>query len=88
MSEITTPITVNPDPMISQLATAGRYLLTIIGGYAIARGWLDAGAVEFITAIALTVVPLAYGVWATWEERRLLVLAAEAAPDLIARVAR
>lgn len=88
MPEVTTPITVNPDPMVSQLATAGRYLLTIIGGYAIARGWLDAGAVEFVTAIALTIVPLAYGVWRTYRERRLLVVAANAAPDQVARVAR
>ena len=86
MSEIITPMTVQADPIVEQLGTAGRYLLTIIGGYAIANGWLDAGAVEFITAIALTIAPLAYGVWRTWRERRRLVVAANAAPDSIAVV--
>ena len=86
MTENDTPMIINADPMPAQLATLLRYVLTTLGGYAIAKGWISGDALEMVTSITLVAAPMLYGIWWTRQNKSNLVRAGSAAPDCIAVV--
>jgi hypothetical protein len=86
MTDPETPMMVNADPLPAQLATLLRYVLTTLGGYAIAKGWITGDALEMVTSIVLVAAPMLYGIWRTQRNKADLVRVASAAPDSVAVV--
>lgn len=81
-----TPMIVTDGTIDGQLATLGRYILTIAGSFALGRGWIDGEALQAITGILTVAAPMAYGIWKTHVSKRQLINVASAAPDVVARV--
>lgn len=86
MSATTQPILVNGETLPAALAAGLRYLIAMLGTYAVGRGWVQPENVEGIATVLLTAATVAYGVWRTRQKQAQLVVAAEAAPNTVARV--
>lgn len=78
------PIQVDSNTM--PLAAAARYLVTILGTFAVARGWVDADNVDGIITALVTLGTVGYGLWQTHQRKVQLVATASAAPDSVAVV--
>jgi uncharacterized membrane protein len=77
------PIVVG-SPVSEQLGQAIRTLLTALGGYAVAKGWISHDLLSAIVPVVLILVPLAWGqfrVLKTNSERKVM---ASALPDSVA----
>lgn len=87
MSETpTTPILVDPNALPAIGAVVLRYALQALGGFLVARGWIDGDAVEAIVSGSLVVVPMAYAAVRASRNRAKLVTIAAAAPNDVAVV--
>ena len=86
MADPQTPIIVSDGTATPTLGALLRYLLTAIGAFAIGRGWVTDETMQAITALATVVAPTAYGIYLSWKNKRKLIVAAEAAPNTVARV--
>jgi hypothetical protein len=82
----TEPIIVNPSSTAGQAGTAARYLLTAAGAWAIGKGYITDQTLQAITTLVTIIAPAAYGMWRTYHSKRQLVVAADAAPNSVARV--
>lgn len=82
------PIIVTDATLGDTLATAGRYLMTAGGAYALARGWIDSALLELIVGLVTIVAPGIYGAWKARTNKRKLITAADAAPSAVAQVVR
>lgn len=80
------PIVVNGQTLPGTLAAALRYLIAMVGTFAVARGWVDTAAVDGISTVIVTIATVVYGLWKTRNTREKLVTAAEAAPNSVAIV--
>lgn len=82
----TNPIVVNPDQTMAQLGVAIRYALTAVGGYMVAKGWLEDDLLQIIVNVAVMLGPIAYAAWRSQQQKRALVKIAEYAPNDVAVV--
>lgn len=82
--EIERPIQVSA----STLPAAGalRYLLVMLGTFAVGHGWVDAENVEGIVTVVITIGTAIYGLYRTWDTKAKLVVAGNAAPDSVVQV--
>jgi hypothetical protein len=80
------PIVVNGQSLPAVLAAALRYLIATGGTFAVARGWVDPENIEGIATMLITVATVAYGLYRTRKKQQQLVVAADAAPNSVARV--
>lgn len=86
MPEPTQPIIVGESALPTTLAAALRYAIVTGLTYAVGRGWIDADNVEGITAALIAVAVAGYGLYKTHSNRAKLTVAAEAAPNTVAKV--
>lgn len=82
------PIEVGGMVLPTALAAALRYLITIIGTFAIGRGWVKAEELPGLATMAVTLATVGYGLWKTYSNRSKLVVTAEAAPNDVAVVTK
>ena len=78
------PIKVSLSTVPTTTATAIRYGMTVLGGFLIARGWVDHGLWEAITALAITGGPLVYGVYLAARNHNQKKILADYAPNDVA----
>lgn len=74
------------DPSTVPLAAGLRYLIAMLGTFAVARGWVDAENVDGIVTAAVTIGTVLYGLWRTHRAKQDLVITADAAPNSVAIV--
>lgn len=86
MADQTTPIVVNDGTTTPTLGALLRYILTAVGAFAIGRGWVTDETMQAITALVTVVAPSAYGIYLSFKNKKKLLVAAEAAPNSIAKV--
>lgn len=84
--DTTPPIIVKDSSKAEQATTLARYIVTAIGSFALARGWIESDVAELLVALVTIVMPTAYGVYSSYIAKRQLVTVATAAPDSVARV--
>lgn len=82
----TTPIQVNGSTAPATLGALARYLLTMAGTFAVAKGWVKPEDIGGIITIAITVGTAAYGLYRTHTKQGQLITTAQAAPDRVAQV--
>jgi hypothetical protein len=80
------PMIVNPSSKAAQAGAAARYILTAAGAFAIGKGWITDQTLQAITTLVTIIAPAAYGIYKTYANKQLLVTAATAAPNSVARV--
>lgn len=85
-NDTTPPIEVSGTTLPTALAAALRYLITILGTYAIGKGWVDAENIEGIATLIVTIATVAYGLYRTRTAKKQLIITAEAAPNSVATV--
>jgi hypothetical protein len=83
-----TPIVVGGTVLPTALAAALRYLITMIGTFAIAKGWVKSENIDGILTVGLTLATVGYGLWKTYSNRSKLITTAEAAPNSVAIVTK
>ena len=81
-----TPIVVNGTVLPAALAAALRYLITMLGTFAVAKGWVKAENIDGILTVIVTLATVGYGLLKTYRTKANLVTTAEAAPNYIAQV--
>lgn len=81
-----TPIVVNGTVLPAALAAALRYLITMIGTFAVAKGWVKAENLDGILTVIVTLATVGYGLYQTYRRKADLVTTAEAAPNTVAIV--
>jgi len=81
----TNPIVVNPDQTMAQLGVAVRYATTLVGGYLVGKGWIDGDLVQVIATALTALVPAAYAVWRSHQQKKALVALATEAPNGIVK---
>jgi hypothetical protein len=86
MSDTNTPIVVGESALPTTLAAALRYGISILGTFLVARGIIPAENIEGIITLLITVATVGYGLWKTHSNRAKLTVAAEAAPNNVAKV--
>lgn len=79
-----TPIVVNPDQTMAQLGVAVRYAITLVGGYLVGKGWIDGDLVQVIATALTALVPAAYAVWRSSQQKKALVKITQSASDDVA----
>ncbi len=84
--ETKAPILVDPNAFPAIAAVILRYALQALGGFLVARGWIEGDTVEIIVSGGLVVAPMAYAAARAHRNRARLVTIAEAAPNDVARV--
>jgi hypothetical protein len=77
-----TPIEVDAGTV--PVAAAVRYIIAMLGTFAVGRGWVDADNVDGIVTVIITLGTVGYGLWRTHRRKADLVTAASAAPDNVA----
>lgn len=78
------PLTNEPaSAALSSGLAAFRYLLTVAGGVAIGRGWLDQTTLNAIIVLAVAVAPGILGAWQTYWNARAIKAAASSVPDSV-----
>lgn len=80
------PIVVNGNTLPAVLAAGLRYLIATAGTFAVARGWVSAESLPGIATVIATLATVAYGLYKTRQTREHLVVAAQAAPNTVAKV--
>lgn len=75
------PIEIDPNSLPGQFAALARYLLSAFGGFALGRGWIDGDALALLTGLVTVAGPAAYGMWKTYQNKKLTVVLADAAPN-------
>lgn len=83
---VTPPMEVTDNTLVGQLTTLARYILTSFGSYALGKGWIDDELLQLLVGLTAVVVPTAYGVYKSYTNKTRLIIAADAAPDNIAKV--
>ncbi len=68
------------------IAAGLRYALVMLGTFAVGRGWVPQENIEGIVTTVLTVGTALYGLYRTYRNKQKLVVAADAAPNSVARV--
>lgn len=87
MSISNPPIIVGADSALpATLAAALRYVLGLVGSFAVGKGWVAEGDVPSIVAAVSGVIAIGYGLYKTFRNRQHLITAAEAAPNAVAQV--
>jgi len=80
------PIEVTGTPVPTAVLALARYVLVIAVTFAVGQGWLDAESTEGVIALGIALFTLGYGIYRTWENKRRLIVAADAAPNSVAVV--
>lgn len=80
------PITVSGTTLPNIAAAGLRYTVATFGSYAIGKGWVEPDQIEGIATAIVTVATVVYGLWRTRKNKQNLIVAAEAAPNAVARV--
>ena len=80
------PIVVNHAALPTALGAALRYILGILGPFAVAQGWVDAENIDGIVTLLMSAAVVAYGLYKTYKQKKQLVVTANAAPDSVAVV--
>lgn len=86
MPEVQKPIVVGESALPTTLAAALRYGISILATFLVARGIIPAENVEGVVTMLVTVVTVGYGLYKTYSNRAKLTVAAEAAPNSVAKV--
>lgn len=63
-----------------------RYITTAVGAFAIGRGWVTDETMQAVTALVTVVGPSLFGIYAAFKSRKKLIVAADAAPNSVAKV--
>lgn len=79
-------ITVNGSTIPATGAALLRYVLTMLGTFAVARGWVKPEDIGGIVTILATLATAAYGLWRTHSKQDQLITTAGAAPNSVAKV--
>lgn len=80
------PIEVKAGAAPEMLVTAARYVVAGIGGWVVGKGWFTADQWVQIGGALVTAVPLAWGVYASFRNKKKLVAVASAASNKVAVV--
>lgn len=80
------PITVNAGTAPEVVTTIARYLVTFVGGWIVAKGWITADQLPQVAGVILGAVPLIWGAWSAFRNKSKLITTAEAAPNNVAVV--
>jgi hypothetical protein len=83
-----TPIVVGGMALPTALASALRYLITMLGTFAVAKGWVKAENLDGILTVAITLATVGYGLYKSYTNRTKLITTAEAAPNSVAIVTK
>lgn len=83
MTEPTTPIVVNPSPVVSQVWIAVRDILKIGGGVLVAKGIVTDGQLETLLGAVLVLGPVIWSQYRARRDRAKEVVLAEAAPNTV-----
>jgi hypothetical protein len=86
MAETQTPITVSGNALPTTLASLLRYLVATLGTFLVAKGYVNAENLDGIATLAVTAATVGYGVYKSHQNRSKLIVAAEAAPNSVAKV--
>lgn len=84
MADYSPPMEVSSNTLPA--AAAFRYLIVTMGSFAVGRGWVQADQLPGIATAMVTIGTAAYGLYQTFRNKQKLVVAAEAAPNSIAKV--
>jgi hypothetical protein len=79
-------ITVSNTPLPTTLAAALRYAITILGTFLVSHGYVSAESLPGITTLVVTVATVGYGLYKTHQNRKKLIVTAEASPNSVAKV--
>lgn len=79
-------ITVNRSPIPATVASALRSVFTMLGTWAVARGWVKPEEVPGLVTIGLTLAAAAYGIWKAHSKSADLATVAHLVPDSVAKV--
>jgi hypothetical protein len=79
-------IIVSSTPLPTAVASAIRTFIGLAGSYLVGAGYVQADKLDGLITIAVTGITIAYGLYKSYENRRKLIVTAEAAPDSVAVV--
>jgi hypothetical protein len=79
-------ITVSSTPLPTAIASALRTVVGLVGSYLVGAGYVQADKLDGLVTITVTGATIAYGLYRAYENRRKLIVTAEAAPDSVATV--
>ncbi len=82
------PIIVNGTTLPATLFTFLRYLIVTTGTALVTSGRLPADQLEGLVTTLITAATFGYGVWKSKQRQGQLIVAADAAPDRVAKVVR
>jgi len=81
-------ITINESAVPAAVASAGRQIMLVVGGYLIGRGYIQADTWAAIGTIGTIAAPFAYGQYVMWVRHRENVEVYDAAPSSVSEVIR
>jgi hypothetical protein len=81
-----TPIVVGEHALPTTLAAAFRYAISILGTFLVARGIIPVEHIEGVITLILTAATVGYGLYKTHQNRKKLIVTADAAPNSVAVV--
>lgn len=80
------PIVTEPtSAAVVAVISLSRHLITGVGAYAIAKGWLDQSGVDAVLALSATALPAMFSVYSSYQRARALKAAAPLVPNAIIR---
>lgn len=80
------PVQVSASPLPAELATTLRYVLVMLGGIFVSRGYLSDAELNAIVGVVLIVAPTLWGIWKTRSNHSKQITMASVLPDSVARV--
>lgn len=80
------PIIVTDNTLEGQISTLLRYVVAAGGAFALGKGWIDDATLQALTALATVALPMAWGIFKTYQAKQRLIQTAQFAPDSVAQV--
>ena len=80
------PISVGNEVLPTVMASGLRYMIMMIGSFAVAREWVSPESLPGIATVVITVATFTYGLWRTQQRKNNLITAAAYAPNEVAIV--
>lgn len=81
-----TPNVVDGSPLATTLASAGRWMIALIGTYLVSHGYVSAGSLPMIAIVLGVLGTVAYGLVKSYVNRKHLIFASASASNAIAVV--
>lgn len=81
-------VQVNANSLPDQFWTGVRQIATVVGAWAVGKGYLQADTASALGAILLVAVPIAYGQWKTYLRATQLatIASSPSVPDAVAQI--